>query len=106
MAVAILFGNIHSVCTKSVEIASDSNEKFTVKIGKKIKDKFLAIFKKKSFEISEHTEITDDTEITETPKVKKTSENTNNPETSTNHTEITNHTAISENLDTDNKKSE
>ena len=38
-AVAILFGNIHSVCTKSVEIASDSNEKFIVKLGKKLKAK-------------------------------------------------------------------
>ena len=91
-AVAILFGNIHSVCTRSVEIASDSNEKFTVKIGKKMKNKFLAIFKKQSVETTENTE-KEDTKITE---------NT----TFTEKIETTENTAISENLDTDNKKSE
>lgn len=55
-AVAILFGNIHSVCTKSVEIANESNEKFVVKFGKKIKTKLICIFKRAKPEEKQNTD--------------------------------------------------
>merc|ERR1712141_714967 len=62
-AVAILFGNIHSVCTKSVEIASDSNEKFVAKLGRNIKDKFSRLFKKNIVVASEQTKADDQTTL-------------------------------------------
>jgi len=45
-AVAILFGNMHSTCSKSVEPASEENEKMVVKICKKVKAKVMSLFKR------------------------------------------------------------
>merc|ERR1711879_760150 len=67
-AVAILFGNMHSSLTKSVELASEDNQKLIVKIINVIKDKCRKLLKKKVVEDDESEK--DDVIQTENPQTE------------------------------------